>query len=318
MHPADEDLQASRLADREATASEGGRGVAQRLAFAHFGYALRTATPGREAIEQLDRVVAGDAVRGKAGVVLKLRERAHRRRPEDAVDAAGVEAQHAEPALQLRDVVTALHRSAEIEETVAEPEAGLDDRAPCLLIADTVGVEPAGHLERAHGGLGGRAEHAVLGLTRVEPCRRQTALQIAHGLTRRASAQREAVYRNSPSSWRSWPLPLAPTSRFFACPSLNTIRVGMLMTSIAPRDVGVVVDVELDDLQLVLVLGGDLLEDRRDHLAGPAPLCPEVDHDRFGRALHDLVERGVGQRGDLSGHRIPLGDWGSGGGRRSG
>src|SRR5205807_8681859 len=40
-----------------------------------------------------------------------------------------------------------------------------------------------------------------------------------------------AGYRNSASSWTSWPLPLAPIMRFLATPSWNSTSVGMLMIS---------------------------------------------------------------------------------------
>ena len=46
-------------------------------------------------------------------------------------------------------------------------------------------------------------------------------------------------------------------------------------------------------LSLPGVLGGDLLEDRGDHLARPAPLGPEVDEDGLSRSLDLLVERAV-------------------------
>src|SRR6185503_10442984 len=42
----------------------------------------------------------------------------------------------------------------------------------------------------------------------------------------------------------------------------------------------VLVDVELGDLEAARVLGGDLVEGGRDHLAGPAPLGPVVDQHR--------------------------------------
>ena len=173
----------------------------------------------------------GDAVGGQAGVGLELRERTHRRRSEDAVDAAGVEPQHAESPLQLGDVVTALHRSAQVQETIAQPIARFDDRSPSLAIAHAIGVEAACDLKRSYGGLGGSTEEPVLTLAGVEAGGRESTLQIADGLTRRADAQRQAVYRNSPSSWTSWLLPLAPTTRFLAWPSLKTMSVGMLMTS---------------------------------------------------------------------------------------
>ena len=101
---------------------------------------------------------------------------------------------------------------------------------------------------------------------------------------------------NSLSSSSSWPLPLAPTMRFAGWPSWKTISVGDAHHVEAAGDVGVVVDVELGDRELAGLLGGDLVEDRGDHLARAAPLGPEVDEDGLGRGADDLlVEGGVGQ-----------------------
>src|SRR4051812_32955307 len=47
----------------------------------------------------------------------------------------------------------------------------------------------------------------------------------------------------------------------------------------AERQVRVLVDVDLDDADLAVLLVGDLLEDRGDHLARTAPFGPEVDQD---------------------------------------
>src|SRR5665213_2179229 len=48
------------------------------------------------------------------------------------------------------------------------------------------------------------------------------------------------------------------------------------------RGVRVLVDVQLDDLDLVAELAGDLFQSRRDHAARPAPFRPEVHDDRLG------------------------------------
>ena len=70
-------------------------------------------------------------------------------------------------------------------------------------------------------------------------------------------------------------------------PCLKRISVGIESTSKVRGGLLVVVDVELDDLQRLAALAGDLLEHRRDHAARPAPGRPEVDeHRRVG--LEDL------------------------------
>ena len=47
-------------------------------------------------------------------------------------------------------------------------------------------------------------------------------------------------------------------------------------------------DVDLDDLDLVGQLAGDLVEQRRDHLAWAAPFGPEIGDDQF-IGFNDLV-----------------------------
>ena len=61
------------------------------------------------------------------------------------------------------------------------------------------------------------------------------------------------------------------------------------------------VDVNLRDLDLTVVLGRELLDDRRDHLAGRAPRCPEVHQHGDVRVEHLFLEGGVGD-GDGMGH----------------
>src|ERR1035437_10046845 len=48
----------------------------------------------------------------------------------------------------------------------------------------------------------------------------------------------------------------------------------------AAGDVEVVVDVQLGDVQLARLLGGDLFEHRSDHFARATPFGPEVHQDR--------------------------------------
>src|SRR5204862_387236 len=76
---------------------------------------------------------------------------------------------------------------------------------------------------------------------------------------------------------------------------------------VAHRRLRVVVDVELDNAQLALVLGGDLLERRRDHLARTAPLGPEIDEDGRFRAPDRLVERVVRKIRHVGAHEGPFG-----------
>src|SRR5205814_6521790 len=66
------------------------------------------------------------------------------------------------------------------------------------------------------------------------------------------------------------------------------------------RDPGVGIDVDLDDIDRALVLGGDLLHLRGDHLARSAPGGPEVNNDRLVVLENELLE-GVVRR-VLDGH----------------
>jgi hypothetical protein len=59
------------------------------------------------------------------------------------------------------------------------------------------------------------------------------------------------------------------------------------------RDLLLLVDVHLHDLELVLALVRDLLEHRSDGMAGATPLSPEVD-DHWLIALDDLQLAGLG------------------------
>src|SRR5207237_9234562 len=87
---------------------------------------------------------------GGPGVALELGQRRRGTDAEDAVDAAGVEAESAEPALEHGDVVTPERRRAVVKEPVAETPAGLDQGRPRLAAADAVDAQPARLLEGAH------------------------------------------------------------------------------------------------------------------------------------------------------------------------
>ena len=105
---------------------------------------------------------------------------------------------------------------------------------------------------------------------------------LVHHVGARESTESASITQamNSESSSSSCALPFAPTRRFCTSPSRNTSSVGMLITSNRRGDVRVVVDVELRDLDRLAVRARDLFEHRRDHLARPAPLGPEVDEHR--------------------------------------
>src|SRR5581483_4314309 len=71
-------------------------------------------------------------------------------------------------------------------------------------------------------------------------------------------------------------------------------------------DLRVLIDVDLRDLQLALLLAGDLLDDRRDHAARAAPGRPEIDEDRLLCGQHLVLERAVGHRKGRSRHGLVI------------
>ena len=156
--------------------------------------------PSAEAGQGLDRLRTGDPIGGQPCVRLELGQRLRGARAEDAVDATGIEPERPEASLQLGDVVAPLHRPAQVEETVAEPVPGLDDRAPGLLVTEPVGLQAPRDLERLHRSLGCGTEPAVLIAPGIEPGGCEPALEIAYRLTCCAEAQWQAFYRNSLSS----------------------------------------------------------------------------------------------------------------------
>jgi hypothetical protein len=79
---------------------------------------------------------------------------------EDAIDPARVEAQLAQPTLQLMHILAADHRSFQIQEPITEPIAGLVQIPPGLGPDLSVGRETPVALECAHGLVGGLTELA--------------------------------------------------------------------------------------------------------------------------------------------------------------
>ncbi len=85
----------------------------------------------------------------------------------------------------------------------------------------------------------------------------------------------------------------APTFWASTVPFLKRMRCGNPADAELGRRLGVLVDVQFGHFDLVAVLGGDLVQDGRDHLAGAAPFGPEIQqHGLLG--LQDVLgERGI-------------------------
>jgi len=62
---------------------------------------------------------------------------------------------------------------------------------------------------------------------------------------------------------------------------------------VSPCNTGVFIDIELDDLDLAFQFVGDFLQSRSNHLAGAAPLGPEVDYHRAAGPDHIGPEGGI-------------------------
>jgi len=89
-------------------------------------------------------------------------------------------------------------------------------------------------LECLHGSPGAGAEAAGWIGQGGQALGAQPALDVGHALPGVTGTQGKGggvPYRYAASSWSSWALPRAPTIRASGSPSLNRIRVGMLITS---------------------------------------------------------------------------------------
>ena len=123
-------------------------------------------------------------------------------RPEDAVDAPRVEADVAQLALQLGDIVTAQVRRPVVQEPVAEAPVRFDERRPGQLVADTIDPQTAGALELPDGIGGVPAVLTVVAARLCEPGDQEPPLQVAYRFAPIADGQWE-LPRNSSSSWSS-------------------------------------------------------------------------------------------------------------------
>lgn len=168
------------------------------------------------------------------GVALELEDGPLGVFAEDAVDPPGVEAEGAQTALELGHVVTPQRGRGVIQQPVAQLVAGLDQRPPGLGPADAVDPQAPSLLERADAGLGAGSVDAGPIRAGLVAGGTQPGLEIPDRLARCPLPEQgleAAGYRNSASSWTSWPFPLAPIMRFLATPSWKSTSVGMLMIS---------------------------------------------------------------------------------------
>ena len=101
---------------------------------------------------------------------------------EDAIHPPGVEAQGAQAALEVGDVVAPEERGGVVEEAVAQAVAGLDQGGPGLGPAHAVAPQAPLVLEGPHRLLAGGAEDPQLVGRAVEPDRGEASLEVADRL----------------------------------------------------------------------------------------------------------------------------------------
>jgi hypothetical protein len=133
-----------------------------------------------------------------------------------SVHTAGVESEGPEATLEFSHVVTALHRDPVVEHPGSERVAGLDQRLPRGVVTDAIGGKAPRRLERPLCVFGCGRETTRVASTRVVSGDHEPPVKVTNGLPGGPQREGELAQRNSPSSWSSWPLPLAPTIRFAA------------------------------------------------------------------------------------------------------
>ena len=146
----DECGDATRFTDHDATSLEALL-TAKTLGLANLGDGLLSRASSGETPKRHHGVGPDDTIRGQALVGLEVAHRGLGIRPEDAVDIAGVEAEAAEPLLQIGDVVATGHGGAQVEHAIAKPEVGLDQCCPGVWSAFAVFHQAACGLKGPNG-----------------------------------------------------------------------------------------------------------------------------------------------------------------------
>ena len=140
--------------------------------------------------EAYEGVGASDPVGSEAGVPLEVEECTRAVGSEHTVDPAGVEPKTSQPQLEIGDVVAPHHRRVEIEATVAEAVAGLDQRSHSRSVQTPVFVKTPFGLKAAEADFSVTAKGALNYLSffnRVSELQ-QASVQISNSLTTGPSA----------------------------------------------------------------------------------------------------------------------------------
>lgn len=169
--------------------------VAQPLVLTHLGNRQLSGGSRCEPVQGVDGGPSDHPVVRKACILLELLDRLVGPGPEDAVDPLRIEAELAEPTLELGYVIASHHRVAVVEEPITEPVIGFDEGVPRLPAANPVDHQAAIALKATQRSLGLGAELLRFGVGAVAD-QGEPALEIADGLARIAAAKRQAVRRD--------------------------------------------------------------------------------------------------------------------------
>src|ERR1700722_1740681 len=75
--------------------------------------------------------------------------------------------------------------------------------------------------------------------------------------------------------------------------TLEENQAGDARDLVLSGDGGVLVRIQFDELRFAGVCGCDLLDDRPEHAARPAPRCPEIYENRLAAVQHFGLEVGL-------------------------
>ena len=142
----------------------------------------RTGADRAETPEGLDARGPDDAVDRQSDVLLEVANGAVGARSEDPVLAPRVEPQEPQHGLECPDVVAPVVGEAQVEDPMAQLEAGLDELFPRLLPDHAVDQQVPALLELTNGPFGGGPELRVLvGIDGESQCD-QSRLDVGHGV----------------------------------------------------------------------------------------------------------------------------------------
>ena len=140
----------SRLSDRKFASGERPvSGLSHRKPFTQRRDKIDSTLWGLDADEIRERTWTTHSINWKACIALEVFERLDGLSSEDAVDTSGIESKDAQAPLKIPDVVTAQHRIALVEKSVAELVTRLNENRPTASVTDARWLDLPAHLELA-------------------------------------------------------------------------------------------------------------------------------------------------------------------------